>query len=164
MRLSGSQVEDCKVKNLPQVAKLRFTAPAEHLGDRSRKCLKDWWPPALGDESVDCSPGARALFFRGGRLSPQCLHMLAVVPHHYLTPTAPAKAGSYTQLWTPRYLGFLTEKLSLDPGQGYSSISVGDHLGVQEQWAAVRSSDLDWITDWNFRKTFQRTLRSLIAY
>lgn len=30
-----------KVKDLPKVAKLRFTAPAEDLGDRSRKCLKD---------------------------------------------------------------------------------------------------------------------------
>lgn len=59
--------------------------------------------------------------------------MLAVVPHRYLPPTAPTKAGSHTQLWTSGYLGFLFEKLSLDLEQGYSSISVGDHLGVQEQ-------------------------------
>lgn len=59
--------------------------------------------------------------------------MLDVVPHRYLPPTAPTKAGSHTQLWTPGYLGFLSEKLSLDPEQGYGSISVGDHLGVQEQ-------------------------------
>lgn len=82
---------------------------------------------------MDRSLGAKVLFFRGGRLSPQCLHVLAVVPHHYLPPTAPTKAGSHTQLWTPGYLGFLAEKLSLNPEQGYSSISVGDHLGVQEQ-------------------------------